>query len=317
MQHAVLYASLGRLSLRVTLSEGEGAGSAVALQLSVSGPPLDVDVESWVLPLGKQCGQDITPSPCYQFDGSTTAGAEIHGGSWVARTPFSVYVAKPISVALAVNAVNAKAARCNGMSSRLRSGCSYTIPANSGLRLFASVVSNLDLCDTPSGCSNPLPVARDRAANASLASFTSVEEAHAKWWASFWEKSAVRLPEMPDVQSFWYAMQYLLACSSRKGKIAPGLFGPWVFGDAPMWEGVSPTKLSQTGEFSLTSCCCCCCCCRITLLIIIFKQTYGERTRATTLNWLRRFTSRCLTTSRWHAKLLRARTAADYRSSAT
>ena len=48
---------------------------------------------------------------------------------------------------------------------------------------------------------------------------------------------SISLPQDPATEKFWRTMNYLLGSSSREGKVAPGLFGPWIFSDAPMWEG--------------------------------------------------------------------------------
>jgi len=47
------------------------------------------------------------------------------------------------------------------------------------------------------------------------------------------------LPNLPDVEAFWYGCQYLLACASSDSPLvaAPGLYGPWVTADGPRWHG--------------------------------------------------------------------------------
>lgn len=102
MAKARLTASLGPLKLQLTLSEEESSSNGLVMRLH-STTPLDVEVEAWILPLERQCGQDIEPLPCYSFDGSTSTGIDHNSSSiWATRTPFSAFVAKPISSALAV-----------------------------------------------------------------------------------------------------------------------------------------------------------------------------------------------------------------------
>jgi len=57
-----------------------------------------------------------------------------------------------------------------------------------------------------------------------------------RWWRRFWEKSTVDLGD-PRWHQFWYGSYYALACTSRSGHGAPGLWGAWVTYDQPRWGG--------------------------------------------------------------------------------
>ncbi|KAK3260969.1 hypothetical protein CYMTET_30102, partial [Cymbomonas tetramitiformis] len=57
------------------------------------------------------------------------------------------------------------------------------------------------------------------------------------WWADFWAKSSVSLPEAPLVERFWYGAAYILALSSRPGSTAPGMYGPFATMDEMRWQG--------------------------------------------------------------------------------
>jgi alpha-L-fucosidase 2 len=59
---------------------------------------------------------------------------------------------------------------------------------------------------------------------------------HAQWWADFWSKSYVKIPDQ-KIQDNWYASLYLLACCSKAGCPAPGLWGNFVTGDRMEWQG--------------------------------------------------------------------------------
>ncbi len=59
---------------------------------------------------------------------------------------------------------------------------------------------------------------------------------HLNWWRSFWSKSYISIPNKA-VQANWYGSLYLLACSSRPGSIAPGLWGNFVTSPNPGWNG--------------------------------------------------------------------------------
>lgn len=56
------------------------------------------------------------------------------------------------------------------------------------------------------------------------------------WWRVFWEKSWVDLGDK-QMNQFWYGCYYALACTSRSGHEAPGLWGAWVTVDETRWGG--------------------------------------------------------------------------------
>ena len=57
---------------------------------------------------------------------------------------------------------------------------------------------------------------------------------HLAWWKEFWNTSGISISSEPDVEKFWYASHYLLACC-KEGKFAPGLFGNWITTNKPNW----------------------------------------------------------------------------------
>jgi len=59
---------------------------------------------------------------------------------------------------------------------------------------------------------------------------------HEKWWETFWKKSDVQIGDS-TLEKYYYASQYLFACSSRAGKFAPGIWGPFVTKDSSSWGG--------------------------------------------------------------------------------
>ena len=68
-----------------------------------------------------------------------------------------------------------------------------------------------------------------------VAALPSLWEAHTEWWNKFWQSSAVDLPSFPDIETFWYASHYIMACCNHPGKIAPGIFGNWISDEFPEW----------------------------------------------------------------------------------
>lgn len=61
---------------------------------------------------------------------------------------------------------------------------------------------------------------------------------HRKWWADFWSKSNIELPDKL-LEKQWYLNNYLLASCSRKNKFPMPLQGVWTAdnGSLPPWKG--------------------------------------------------------------------------------
>jgi hypothetical protein len=62
-----------------------------------------------------------------------------------------------------------------------------------------------------------------------------LEQSHCEWWHSFWHRSFVEFVGKTFLNRQWYFDQYLLACSQRPGRVAPGLFGAWAWEDFPLF----------------------------------------------------------------------------------
>ena len=65
----------------------------------------------------------------------------------------------------------------------------------------------------------------------------AMRAANTAWWSEYWSQSSISLPSEPLIEFYWHAAQYALGSSSRPGKTAPGLYGPWVTNDLPAWHG--------------------------------------------------------------------------------
>jgi hypothetical protein len=85
--------------------------------------------------------------------------------------------------------------------------------------------------------SDPLPSAIAATAAATNGSASAVARQASAYWAEFWNQSSVSLPSRPHLEEYWYKAQYLMAMASRSGRVAPGLWGPWVSTDSPAWSG--------------------------------------------------------------------------------
>lgn len=61
-------------------------------------------------------------------------------------------------------------------------------------------------------------------------------DAHSAWWADFWSRSAVELPDKV-LENHWYAGIYAMACCARNKKFPPGLWGAYATADGMGWFG--------------------------------------------------------------------------------
>jgi alpha-L-fucosidase 2 len=67
-------------------------------------------------------------------------------------------------------------------------------------------------------------------------SIGKMRAAHANWWKQFWASSSVRINDRL-LETYYYISQYLFASSSRAGKFAPGIWGPFITQDSMAWGG--------------------------------------------------------------------------------
>ena len=68
-------------------------------------------------------------------------------------------------------------------------------------------------------------------------------ETHRRWWADFWRRGWISLPEKL-VENLWYAEIYKIASCSRKGGQAPGQLGHWSGFPDPPWRGDYHTNIN-------------------------------------------------------------------------
>ena len=64
----------------------------------------------------------------------------------------------------------------------------------------------------------------------------SLEKEHAAWWAAYWNKSWVSIPQKV-IEKDYYASLYVLGSAYRLAGFPPGLFGIWVLSEGPEWNG--------------------------------------------------------------------------------
>ncbi len=79
--------------------------------------------------------------------------------------------------------------------------------------------------------------------------FDALRDEHVAAWDAFWATSAVYLPE-ERVEFLWYFGLYLLASSSRRGSMPPGLQGLWAMdGVMPPWRGDYHADMNVQEQF--------------------------------------------------------------------
>jgi alpha-L-fucosidase 2 len=64
----------------------------------------------------------------------------------------------------------------------------------------------------------------------------ALQQEHAAWWAAYWNKSWVSIPQKA-IGKDYYASLYVLGSAYRLRGFPPGLFGIWVLSEGPEWNG--------------------------------------------------------------------------------
>ena len=63
-----------------------------------------------------------------------------------------------------------------------------------------------------------------------------IERNHRHWWADFWSKSWVEIPDK-IIEKQYYTSNYALASCSRDPDFPPSIFGSWITRERPHWNG--------------------------------------------------------------------------------
>lgn len=64
----------------------------------------------------------------------------------------------------------------------------------------------------------------------------TMRKAHLQWWNDLWQRSSIQIGDT-FLEKYYYTSQYLFASSSRPGKFAPGIWGPFITRDSSAWGG--------------------------------------------------------------------------------
>jgi alpha-L-fucosidase 2 len=118
-----------------------------------------------------------------------------------------------------------------------------TIQPGSTSTLVAGIVSNIDSTSWQAG-------ADALVSGLAQADVGTRNTAHRSWWQTYWSRSYVEIPDKA-VEKSWYGSLYLLACVSRSGKTAPGLWGNWITGNMN-WNGDFHTNYNYETPFYAT-----------------------------------------------------------------
>lgn len=86
-------------------------------------------------------------------------------------------------------------------------------------------------------------VAQGKQDLASILATPDLEQSHTKWWADFWRKGWISLPDKL-VENLWYVEIYKMAACSRKGGQAPGQLAHWSGYPDPPWRGDYHTNVN-------------------------------------------------------------------------
>lgn len=113
--------------------------------------------------------------------------------------------------------------------------------------LAAAIFSDLDQPDFAAA-------ARARVAELDAAAIATRTAAHRRWWADFWSRSFIEIPDK-EIEKRWYAALYVMASCSRPGEVAPGLWGNWLTTDSPNWQGDYHLNYNFQAPFYLVYAC--------------------------------------------------------------
>jgi hypothetical protein len=110
----------------------------------------------------------------------------------------------------------------------VESACVAHVKSPRPVTLLVAVITTRD---------DPRPFERARQVvdSAEKRGLVELQREHRDWWHEFWKQSFVELSGETFLNRQWYFNQYLLACSQRPGRVAPGLFGAWAWEDFPLF----------------------------------------------------------------------------------
>jgi alpha-L-fucosidase 2 len=108
-------------------------------------------------------------------------------------------------------------------------GLNFMLKPGVPVTIATAIVSDLNAKDFQKA-------AVDRVAGLQPDDMKKLSASHRKWWADYWARSFIEIPDK-QIEKHWYGALYILGSCSRAGSVAPGLFGNWVTTGKPAWHG--------------------------------------------------------------------------------
>lgn len=121
-----------------------------------------------------------------------------------------------------------------------KKGGLFTVRAGMGVRLFLTLLSNLDSEDPKEAVLSVNQLA--------CGEFDRLWQQHTRWWREFWEKSTVETGD-EVLDSYYYSSLYWLGCCTREGKVPPGLYGCWTTSNLALWSGAYTLNYNYESPF--------------------------------------------------------------------
>ncbi len=177
------------------------------------GAPMDVAIKLWS-----------------HANSSTTQAGAANGLIWSTReingkmgTPPQQFSSKVAMTTRILGATPACATNGKNFST-----AKFTLPAGKVVRVVTVVSGGYNAAEH-------VAKGKDEAASLTSMRIDELHVQHLDWWEKYWTKSYVSLND-DLLEKFYYGALYVLGCSSREGKVAPGLAGPWHLHGPACWS---------------------------------------------------------------------------------
>ena len=108
----------------------------------------------------------------------------------------------------------------------------WSLPLKEGANHFRFLLAVATTRDHP----EPLAASISMLKSKAMLPFAKLKLAHQESWREFWSMSRIELSDRV-MERAWYQSLFLLRCCSKKGKVAPGIFGNWLTADFAGWHG--------------------------------------------------------------------------------
>ena len=215
-------------TMKQTQSEAAGQPSVMVTTLVSSVPtPLEMQLETWTFPDGTNHQAGVEPA-----SGACWATRRLNGTSM----PVTGAIVSRVLTASDRTEHNSGSVVAHTDSQGGSVIVNHTIPPHGTVQIVHVVLTSYTLGQDKAYV-EPLSPALACAENMTSTQVDQVLRQTRLFWARFWNQSRISLPTHPSVEAYWTRAQYFMALASRAGRVAPGLWGPWVSTDSPAWSG--------------------------------------------------------------------------------